>query len=189
MAVLPIVTFDDDVLRQETGPVTDNTVEIQQLIEDMFDTMYNAEGVGLAAPQVGKKLSLFVADGDIYAEKEGEPAYGPLVLINPSIVFESSETTDIDEGCLSIPGIWGPVTRPERITVEYLDRDFNQQKLEVGGRMARIIQHEMDHLKGILFLDHLSVFKRKLMASKLRELAEGKREDIGYPVVPKKQVS
>ncbi len=188
MAVLPIVTYNDEVLRQKAGPVTENTIELQQLIDDMFDTMYNAEGVGLAAPQVGKKLRLFVTDGDVYAEQEGEPAYGPLVFINPKIVFESSETVDMDEGCLSIPGVWGPVTRAEQIVVEYLDRDFNQQKLEVDGRMARIIQHEADHLDGVLFLDHLSAFKRKILASRLRELSEGLTE-VEYPIVPKKQAS
>lgn len=188
MAILPIVTYDDEVLRQETEPVTENTTALQQLIDDMFDTMYNAEGVGLAAPQIGKKLRIFVADGDVYAEQEGEPAYGPLVFINPKIVFKSSETNEMDEGCLSIPGVWGPVKRPERIVVEYLDRDFNEQKLEVDGRMARIIQHEADHLDGVLFLDHLSIFKRKILAAKLKELAEG-RKDIEYPVVSKKQAS
>lgn len=188
MALLPIVTYDDDVLRQKAKPVKKNSDELQQLIDDMFDTMYNAEGVGLAAPQVGKLQRVFVADGDIYAEEEGEPRHGPLVMINPEITFESDEEVDMDEGCLSIPGVSGPVTRPEHIVVEYLDREFEEQRLELDGRMARIIQHENDHLNGVLFLDHLSIFKRKMLTSKLRELAEG-RSEIDYPVVSKKQAS
>lgn len=188
MAILPIVTYDDDVLRQKAHPVKKNTNELQQLIDDMFDTMYNADGVGLAAPQIGEMLRLFVADGDVYAEEEGESKYGPLVFINPEITFESEETIDMDEGCLSIPGVYGPVTRSEKIVVKYLDRQFNEQDMEVDGRIARIIQHETDHLDGVLFLDHLSVFKRRLLSSRLRELAEGRKE-IGYPVVEKTQVS
>jgi peptide deformylase len=188
MSVLPIVTYDDALLRKKTQPVTQDTQELQQLIDDMFDTMYNAEGVGLAAPQIGKLLRIFVADGDVYAEEEGEPRYGPVAMINPEIVFKSEQTVDMDEGCLSIPGVYGPVSRPVQIAVKYLDRDFKEQKMEVDGRMARIIQHEIDHLDGVLFLDHLSIFKRKLLSSKLRELAEGRRE-IEYPVISKKQAS
>jgi peptide deformylase len=106
-------------------------------------------------------------------------------MINPEITFKSEETVDMDEGCLSIPEVNAAVTRPENIVVSYLDRDFEEQELEVGGWLARVIQHEYDHLDGVLFLDHLSMFKRKLLSSKLKEIAEG-RAEIDYPVVPKK---
>lgn len=185
MSVLPIVTYDDEVLRKEAKTVEENTPEIQQLIDDMFDTMYNSDGVGLAAPQIGKLLRIFVADADPLADEEEEKKHGSLALINPEIIHESDREVEMDEGCLSIPGVNASVSRPERITVRYLDRDFNEQELEAGGWLARVIQHETDHLDGILFLDYLSMFKRKLLSSKLKEIAEGKAK-IGYPVVPKK---
>jgi len=187
MSVLPIVTYDDDVLRQKAKPIKQNSSELQQLIDDMFETMYNSDGVGLAAPQVGELLRVFIADADPMADKDQEekPKYGPVTMINPDIIFKSDETISLDEGCLSIPGINAPVTRPEKIVVSYLDRDFKKQELEVEGWLARVIQHERDHLDGILFLDHLSIFKRKMLGSKLNDIAEGKKE-IDYPVVPKK---
>lgn len=187
MAVLPIVTYDDDVLRREADPVRQDSGELQQLIDDMFDTMYNAEGVGLAAPQIGRTIRLFVADADVYAEEsEREPAYGPLTMINPVIEMKSEQTVSMDEGCLSIPDVMGPVSRPEKIMVRYNDRDFKEQTLEVDGHLARVIQHEIDHLDGVLFLDHLSYFKRKMLSAKLHALAQGNKE-IAYPVVPKEK--
>lgn len=185
MAVLPIVTYEDEVLRKKAAPVEENSEELQQLIDDMFDTMYNAEGVGLAAPQVGRLLRIFVADADVYAgEEDDEPAYGPITMINPVIEVESDETVTMDEGCLSIPEVMGPVTRPANITVTFRDRNFEEQTLEVNGHLARVIQHEIDHLDGVLFIDHLSYFKKKLLSAKLSALAEGEKE-IAYPVVPK----
>lgn len=186
MSVLPIVTYDDEVLRKEAKAVKKNSREIQALIDDMFDTMYNSDGVGLAAPQVGKLLRIFVVDADPMIEDEdNESRRGPVAMINPEIIFQGGQKVDMDEGCLSIPGINAAVTRPEKIVVSYLDRDFKEQELEIDGWWARVIQHEADHLNGILFLDHLSIFKRKLLASKLKEIAEG-RAEIEYPVVPKK---
>lgn len=185
MSVLPIVTYDDEVLRKEAKPINENSSELQELIDDMFDTMYNSDGVGLAAPQIGKLLRVFVADADGMTEKGEGPEYGPIVMINPEITFESDDTVSLDEGCLSIPGVNAPVTRPEKIIVSYLDRDLEEQEFEVDGWLARVIQHERDHLDGILFLDHLSIFKRKMLGSKLKEIAEGRKE-IDYPVVAKK---
>lgn len=185
MSVLPIVTYDDEVLRKEAKPVEKNTPEIQTLIDNMFDTMYNSDGVGLAAPQVGKLLQIFVADADPMVERGQGTKHGSMALINPEITFESDEQVDMDEGCLSIPGVNAGVTRPENIVVTYLDRDFNEQELEIDGWWARVIQHEKDHLDGVLFLDYLSMFKRKLLSSKLKEIAEG-RAEIAYPTVSKK---
>jgi peptide deformylase len=185
MSLLPIVTYEDKVLRKKASPVEENTEEIQELIDDMFDTMYNANGVGLAAPQVGRPLRIFVADADAYAEKQGiEEEHGPIVMINPSIHFESNETTVIEEGCLSIPDIRGPVDRAVEIAVTFKDRNFTQQTMQVDDPLARVIQHETDHLNGVLFIDHLSYFKRKLLAAKLKNLASGDK-DTDYPVVPK----
>lgn len=186
MSVLPIVTYDDEVLRKEAEPVKENTEELQKLIDDMFDTMYNSDGVGLAAPQIGKLLRIFVADADpMVDDEEDGDQHGPIAMINPKITFQSDETVDMDEGCLSIPEVNASVKRPEKIVVTYLDRDFEEQELEVDGWLSRVIQHEYDHLDGILFLDHISIFKRKLLGSKLKEIAEG-RAEIKYPVVPKK---
>lgn len=185
MSVLPIVTYDDEVLRKEAEPVKKNSQKLQQLIDDMFDTMYNSDGVGLAAPQVGELKRVFVADADPMAEEENAPKYGPVVMINPEITFRGDDEVSMDEGCLSIPGVNASVKRPEKIVVSYLDRDFNDQELKVGGWWSRVIQHERDHLDGILFLDYLSIFKRKLLSSKLKDIAEG-RTEIDYPIVPKK---
>jgi len=189
MALLPILTYDDETLREKASPVTENSEELQKLLDDMFETMYNANGVGLAAPQIGKLLRIFVADADGYADKkekkEEDTNYGPLVFINPSIQFKSEQEATAEEGCLSIPDVRGEVTRPQAIVVSYWDREFNKQKLEVDGALARIIQHEIDHLDGVLFIDHISYFKRKLLSKKLNDLAEGRRE-IAYPVAGKK---
>lgn len=185
MSVLPIVTYDDDVLRQEAKPIEENSKELQQFIEDMFETMYNSDGVGLAAPQVGKLWRLFVADPDPMTRESDEPSPGPLTMINPEIIYEGGEKVELDEGCLSIPGVNAGVVRHEEIKVTFLDRDFEEQELELAGWPGRVVQHEIDHLNGILFLDHLSFFKRKLLNTKLKEIAEGKKE-IAYPVLPKK---
>lgn len=186
MSVLPIATYDDEVLREKAKPVKRNSEELQQLIDDMFDTMYNSDGVGLAAPQVGNLLRIFVADVDAMIEEDDEESgHGPIAMINPEITFQGGDDVEMEEGCLSIPGVNAAVTRPEKIVVQYRDRDFNEQELEIDGWLARVIQHETDHLDGILFLDHLSMFKRKLLSSKLKEIVEGRKE-IDYPVVPKK---
>lgn len=183
MSILPIVTYEDAILRVEAMPVEKNSQALQDLIDDMFDTMYNADGVGLAAPQIGKALRIFVTDAaPFYDEDEVPPE--PLVLLNPKIIFKSDETVTLEEGCLSIPDIRGPVTRAEKIVVEFTDRDFRKQEREIDGPLSRVIQHETDHLNGILFIDHLSFFKKKLLASKLKALAEGE-QIADYPVVTK----
>lgn len=189
MAILPIVTYDEEVLTTKAEPVSRNSRELQKLIDDMFETMYNADGVGLAAPQVGKLIRLFVADADpMYEKEENGAGYGPVAMINPEIVETGEEEIELEEGCLSIPGVNGAIKRPKSITVKYLDRDFKEQELKADGWMARVIQHERDHLDGILFLDYLSMFKRKLLGSKLKEIAEGQKQ-TDYPLAPKKPVA
>lgn len=185
MAIRPIVTYDDDILHKKAQPVEELTSEISELVEDMFETMYNSDGVGLAAPQIGLLHRIFVIDADGMAEETDDPQYGPLAFINPEIISKDGDDIEMEEGCLSIPGVNAVVTRPQKVTVKYLDEEFNEQQLEAGGWLSRVIQHEYDHLEGTLFLDHLSGFKQKLLYSKLKEIAEGRKE-TEYPLVPKK---
>lgn len=185
MAILPIVTYDDDILRQKAEPVSSLTPEISQLVDDMFETMYNSDGVGLAAPQIGKLYRIFVVDADGMAQETDEAQHGPLAFINPYIVEKDGQDIEMEEGCLSIPGVNAAVRRPQIVSVRYLDEEFNEQELEAGGWLSRVIQHEYDHLEGKLFLDYLSGFKQKLLYSKLKEIAEGRKE-TDYPLVPKK---
>ena len=155
MSILDIRVLGDSVLREETKPVAEITDEIRTLVRSMFDTMYLAKGIGLAAPQVGRSERIFVMDVDDR----------PMTMINPEIV--SREGTDrAEEGCLSIPEIFGDVTRPEHIVARALDLDGNPIEVEATGLLARCIQHELDHLDGKLFIDYLSVLKRKFVARK-----------------------
>ena len=184
--VLPIYVYGHDALRQETEPVEENTDDLQSLIDDMIETMRNAAGVGLAAPQVGRTERLFVVDltpmADEMAEAEEPLPPQPMVLINPEIVEESTETVDLEEGCLSIPEVREAVTRPERVRMRYLDRTFEEQEIEAGHMLARVLQHERDHLDGILFTDYLSSFRKRLLQRPLREMVNGEVE-ADYPLV------
>ena len=184
--VLPIHVYGHDALRQETEPVEENTDDLQSLIDDMIETMRNAAGIGLAAPQVGRTERLFVVDltpmADEMAEAEEPLPPQPMVLINPEIVEESDETVDLEEGCLSIPEVREAVTRPERIRMRYLDRTFEEQEIEAGHMLARVLQHERDHLDGVLFTDYLSSFRKRLLQRPLREMVNGEVE-ADYPLV------
>jgi peptide deformylase len=182
---LPIHVYGSESLRQETPPITEDSDELQALIDDMIETMRGADGIGLAAPQVGRSERLFVLDLDPLRE-DIEAAGGtlpeqPMVLINPEIVWESEAVCEIEEGCLSLPEIREPVTRPERVRLSYLDRHFEERELEAGDMLARAVQHELDHLDGVLFTDHISAFRRRLLKRRLREMAEGEVE-ADYPL-------
>lgn len=183
--ILPIRVYGDPVLRRKTVEVEENSGEIQQLIDDMIDTMRHAEGVGLAGPQIGRSERIFVADvTPMYDDPEmviDELPPQPMVFINPQIVWESTEEGEFEEGCLSIPDIRELVVRPERVRLQYLDRDFNISEMEVSDLMARVIQHEYDHVEGILFIDHISAFRRRLLRRKLRDMAKGEVE-ASYPL-------
>ncbi|MEX0648233.1 MAG: peptide deformylase [Balneolaceae bacterium] len=186
MSVLPIVTYNDPVLREKTKEISSNNDELQELIQHMFDTMYNSNGVGLAAPQIGRSDRLFVMDADAVTEEiEEEEDLGPMVFINPEIVEKSPEKIKMEEGCLSIPELRDDVTRPERITVKYRDRNFEEKILQATGWPARVIQHETDHLNGVLFIDYLSAFRKRIHKSLLSKIDEGTLE-TDYPLVPKK---
>lgn len=185
MAILPIVTYDDSVLRKKTKMVKENSESLQDLITDMFETMYNSSGVGLAAPQVGELLRLFVMDADAVTEELEETDLGPMVFINPKIIELTGEDVKMEEGCLSIPDVRDDVKRPINVKLQYHDRNFNRQESEFSGWISRIIQHEHDHLEGVLFLDYLSAFRKRLHRSSLKKIDRGEME-TDYPLVPKK---
>ena len=153
MSILDLRVLGDPILRQETTPVEAVTDELRQLIDDMFATMHKAKGIGLAAPQVGRTERIAVVD------VQGDAP--PLALVNPQIVSTSPDTTRSEEGCLSIPDVFGDVVRPERVVVRALDRDGVAFELEASDLLARCLQHEIDHLHGKLFIDYLSVLKRR----------------------------
>ena len=162
MALLPILEFPDPRLRTRAAPVDPaqvTTPEFQALLDDMFETMYAAPGIGLAASQVDTHLQFMVID-----VSEGKDQ--PMVFINPRITVRDGEQV-YQEGCLSVPGIFADVTRANRITVRYLDRQAREQELDVDGLLAVCIQHEMDHLEGKLFVDYLSPLKREMVRKKL----------------------
>jgi peptide deformylase len=167
MAIRPILTAPDPALKAVSRDVESVTPALRRLIDDMFDSMYDAKGIGLAAVQIGVPERLIVMD---LAGKDADPA--PQVFINPKIVAASTELAVFEEGCLSVPDIWEDVKRPARITAQYLDRDGKPAMLEADGILATCLQHEMDHLEGVLFLDHLSRLKRSIA---LRKLAKAKR--------------
>lgn len=175
--VHPIYVYGTEALRQETEPVEENSDALQALIDDMIETMYAASGIGLAAPQIGRSERVFVVDASPMADEaaeEGEPLPPqPMAFINPEIVWESEAACELEEGCLSIPDVREMVMRPERVAIRYRDRDFNEQEIEVGSVLARVIQHEYDHLDGILFLDHLSAFRKRLLKRTLKRMARG----------------
>ena len=174
MAVLEIELLGSDVLRRPAEEVEEFDQELRTLVRDMFETMYRAEGVGLAAPQVGISKRVLVLDVATAEERErGEsPGPGPLALVNPAVV-ESSQTTDrAPEGCLSIPGVSEVVTRPRAVVVEGRNPEGEEVRLEVEGFTARALQHEIDHLDGVLFIDHLSPLKRRMLVKKWKKLQE-----------------
>src|ERR1700761_257646 len=164
MAIRTILTAPDPRLKVVSEPVAKVDGEIRTLIEDMIETMYDADGIGLAAIQVGQPKRMLVMDID---QRDGKK--NPRVFINPVITWKSDEMAVAEEGCLSIPEIWDEVERPARIKAEYLDRDGKKQELEADGLLAVCLQHEMDHLEGILFVDHLSKLKRSMAMKKLQK--------------------
>lgn len=184
MSVLPIVTYDDPILRQKSEEIATDSQILQTLIDDMFETMYSGSGVGLAAPQIGKSIRLFVMDADVMTEDTDDDDLGPLVFINPEITKKSGTQVTIEEGCLSIPGVRDSVNRPEAISVKFLDRNFKVRELDVAGWSSRVIQHEIDHLEGILFIDYLGSFRKRLLKGKLMQVKNGLIE-AEYPVAAK----
>ncbi len=179
--ILPITAYGDPVLRRVGKDISEDYPNLDTLIENMFETMYNAYGVGLAAPQVGLAIRLFIIDTSPFAEDEDLSdqqrtflAGLKKVFINPKIIQETGEQWSFNEGCLSIPEVREDVSRCERIKIEYLDTDFNKVVEEYDGLAARVIQHEYDHIEGILFTDKLSSLKKRLLKGKLGNISKGK---------------
>ena len=181
--VLPIVAYGDPVLRKEAEPITADYPELEELIGNMWETMYGANGVGLAAPQVGKSIRLFMVDTQPFAEdedftpEEQEQLKGfKKVFINAEMVDESGEKWSFNEGCLSIPDIREDVSRKDTITLKFYDENFKEHTETFNGLLARVIQHEYDHIEGVLFTDHLSSLKRRLLKGRLSNISKGNIE-------------
>ncbi|MBS1635255.1 MAG: peptide deformylase [Bacteroidetes bacterium] len=184
--ILPIVLYGDPVLRKVGVDIDKNYEGLNDLIKNMFDTMAQASGVGLAAPQIGKAIRLFVVDASPFAEvdEDEEPEYTAeeiaqmkgfkKVFINARILEEEGEEWKFNEGCLSIPKIREDVMRKPTVTIEYYDENFKKHTETYDGIIARVIQHEYDHIEGKLFTDRLSAFKRKMLSGKLTDISKGK---------------
>lgn len=184
--VLPIVVYGDPVLRKKCVDIDKDYPGLDQLIKDMYETMYEANGVGLAAPQINKAIRLFVVDATPFAEvdEDEEPEFTPeemkqmngfkKTFINAQILEEVGEEWKFNEGCLSIPKIREDVLRKPKLTIEYYDENFKKHTETYDGVIARVIQHEYDHIEGVLFTDKINPFKRKLISGKLTDISKGK---------------
>ncbi len=191
--VLPIIAYGDPVLRKVGENITKDYPKLEELLANMQDTMKNARGVGLAAPQIGKAIRLFLVDTAPFAEDDelDDEERNFLkdykkVFINAKIIKEEGETWAFNEGCLSIPNINEDVSREETVTIEFLDENFIKQTETLSGLAARVIQHEYDHIEGVLFTDKLSSLKKRLLKKKLENISKGK-VDVAYRMkFPKK---
>ncbi|MGQ8336165.1 peptide deformylase [Sunxiuqinia sp. A32] len=172
--IYPITVYGDPVLRKISEPIEKDYKELEVLVENMFETMYHSDGVGLAAPQIGKAIRIFVIDASSAAEEEPELENFKKAFINPEILERSGDPWIMNEGCLSLPEIREDVSRPEKIKIKYVDENFNEYIEEYGGFAARVIQHEYDHLEGILLTDHLNPLKKRLLKGKLSAITKGK---------------
>lgn len=181
--ILPIVAYGDPVLRKRAGDIEPNYPGLDALIANMWDTMYNAHGVGLAAPQVGLPIRLFVVDthpysddDDLGSEEQKQLRNFKRVFINARIEAESGKEWDFNEGCLSIPDVREDVKRKPDITISFLDENFKPHRESYSGTLARVIQHEYDHIEGILFTDKLSSLKKRLLKGRLDKISKGRIE-------------
>lgn len=178
--ILPIRAYGDPVLREQAKDIDENYKHLDQLIQNMFDTMEEAYGVGLAAPQIGLPIRLFIVDLTPFAEDENyediqeELTAFRKVFINAKIIERKGEEWKFNEGCLSIPGVREDVERPETIVMEYYDENWQRHQEEFSDIRARVIQHEYDHIEGIMFTDYLTPFKKKLVQGKLKNISKGK---------------
>lgn len=186
MAIKRIYVAPAAVLKQIAAPVPQVNDELRKLMDDMLETMYAAPGIGLAAPQVGESIRILVLDVDQPKEEEPEAEGLPPVrkpgkpqfFVNPEIIWSSEESNVYDEGCLSVPGQYAEVERPKRVRVKFLGYDGKQQEIEADGLLATCLQHEMDHLNGILFVDHLSTLKRDIVLRKLRKFTKENADEL-----------
>ncbi len=193
--ILPIIAYGDPVLRKKATAIDEDYPELDTLISNMWDTMYNANGVGLAAPQIGLSIRLFVIDTSPFAEDEAVPEEEKeavenfkQVFINAQMVEESGQKWSFNEGCLSIPDIREDVTRLGDIHITYMDENFEQHTETFTGILARVIQHEYDHIEGVLFTDKLSSLKKRLLKGRLNNISKGKIEvdyKMRFPAIKK----
>ena len=173
--IYPIYLYGHPVLRKKCDDVPEDFPDLKKLIEDMFETMYNSEGVGLAAPQIGKSLRIVVIDGDVLSDKFPECKDLKLALINPKLeIIEDEEPVTREEGCLSLPGLSENVKRHEHVKLEWLDENMEPHFEEFKGFASRIIQHEFDHLEGEVYTDRVSPIRKQLIKSKLNNIQKGK---------------
>lgn len=186
--ILPIVAYGTNLLQKKCKPIQADYPNLKELIDNMFETMKGAQGVGLAAPQVGVPIRLFIidaapfADDDEITEEERNTFLNfRKVFINAQILEEKGEEWDFNEGCLSIPDVREDVTRQPEIKIRYMDENFNEYTESYDGLIARVIQHEYDHIEGVLFTDKLSSFKKRLIKGKLNKISQGKI-DVYYPM-------
>lgn len=178
--ILPIVAYGDPILKQRAKEISSSSKDLEILLKNMWETMYAANGVGLAAPQVGKSLRLFIVDGSPFSveaslteDEKNELKGFKKVFINPKILQKSDDLENFNEGCLSIPDVRGDVARPTTIKIKYQNQYFKEITEHISGLPSRIVQHEYDHLEGILFTDKLSALKKKLLKNKLLKISRG----------------
>jgi peptide deformylase len=172
--ILPVYVYGNPVLRKVAEEINNTYPNLDKLIDDMFETMHHADGVGLAAPQIGLAIRLLVIDLDALREDNPELADFKIAMINPEMLEMSEEEIEANEGCLSIPGISEKVYRAEWIKIKYFDASFKEHIEEFEGFKARVIQHEYDHLEGSLFTDHVNPIRRQMIKSKLNNISKGK---------------
>lgn len=185
---LPVYLYGHPVLRKVSEDITPDYPDLKKLLDDMYETMYASEGVGLAAPQIGRNDRIVVIDADPVAENFPECAGRKLTLINPEIEILDGEEITRGEGCLSLPGLSENVSRVEHIRLKWVDENFVPHEEEISGFLARIVQHECDHLEGKLYIDHVSLIRKQLIRGKLNNIVEGKiRCDYQVRYAPKKK--
>jgi len=186
--VLPVYVYGMSVLRKVAPEIPEDFEGLDQLIEDMNETMRASDGIGLAAPQVGKSLRIFVVDTTPISDDKDEPELKDFkrVFINPYILEEWGDSWSFEEGCLSLPNIREEVTRPSKVRIEYYDRNWNLKEEEFDGIRARVVQHEYDHLDGKLFVDKINPIRRKLLSPRLNSISRGKADCDYKMVFPKK---
>ena len=171
--ILPIYIYGSTVLREKAQDITPDYPNLDKLIGDMWETLYHADGVGLAAPQIGLSIRLMMVDGSELSEDRPELKDFKRLMINPSILEVSEQTVIHQEGCLSVPKLWADIERPESVKLAYLDQDFNPVEEWFHGMAARMVQHEHSHLEGVLFTDLAPAIRKKMLQSKLQAIARG----------------
>lgn len=170
--IYPVTVFGDPILRKKAEPITEDFEDLKGFIQNMFETMYTSDGVGLAAPQVGQSIRIFVLD--TITDEEDEPVGIKKAFINPEIIEIYGDKWVMNEGCLSVPEIREDVLRPEFVRIKYHDENFVEHEETFSGFTARVIQHEYDHLEGIMFVDYLNPLKKRILKSKLTAISKGK---------------